>query len=149
MAGLKFTIREDFTEELAKKLSVGASRVEEAIANEVAKDTEKFVPFLTGSLAEKSRVHGNFIVYPGPYARYLYYGKVMVYKSPPYLRMRDDGKMVLSHFGQQKVPIEKPLNISTSRHKDAQSHWFEASKAQNMEKWEDLAGRMMNRELKK
>lgn len=149
VAVLKFTIREDFTEELAKKLSAGASRVEEDLANEVKKDTEKFVPFRNGVLAKGTRVYGGKIVYPGPYAHYLYRGKVMVYEGPPYLRRREDGKMVLSHFGQRKVPIEKPLDIKRASHKDAQSHWFEASKAQNLEKWETLAGRMMKREIKK
>lgn len=148
VAVLKFTIREDFTEELAKKLSAGASRVEHEIAKEVAKDTEKFVPFRNGVLAEGTRVYGGKIVYPGPYAHYLYKG--VVYVDPVTHAagfLTEDGWK--SRHGVKKVKTDRPLHISTAHHKDAQSHWFEASKAQNLEKWETLAGRMMKREIKK
>lgn len=152
MAGLKFTIRENFTEELAKKLSAGASRVEHAIANEVAKDTAKFVPFRTGNLSNSVKIYGGTIVYPGPYAHYLYEGVVWVdpvLNAAGFLVEQGGVKVWKSRKGVVKVKTDRPLNISTSGQKDAQSHWFEASKAQNMEKWEDLAGRMMSRELKK
>lgn len=145
---MKFTIREDFTEELAKKLSAGAFRVEHAIADEVAKDTAKFVPFRNGRLSNGVQIHGGTIVYPGPYAHYLYEG--VVYVDPVThaagFLTKDGWK---SRKGVRKVKTDRPLDISTSEQEDAQSHWFEASKAQNLEKWETLAGRMMKREIKK
>lgn len=149
MASLKFTIREDFTEELAKKLSAGASRVEEALANEAAKDTAKFVPFRNGRLSNGVKIHGGTIVYPGPYAHYLYEGVVYVdpvLHAAGFLTKEGGWK---SRKGVTKVKTDRPLHISTHEHKDAQSHWFEASKAQNLEKWETFAGRMMKREIKK
>lgn len=156
VAVLKFTIREDFTEELAKKLSVGASRVEHAIANEVAKDTAKFVPFRSGRLSNGVQINGGSIVYPGPYAHYLYEG--VVYVDPVTHAagfLTEDGWK--SRYGVKKVKTGRPLDIKgkfskdskNAPHPDAQSHWFEASKAQNLEKWETLAGRMMKREIKK
>ena len=50
-------------------------------------DTVKYVPMRTGSqmlrsgahLSDRASVEGNKIIYPGPYARYLYEGKVMAY----------------------------------------------------------------------
>lgn len=57
------------------------------VATQVAKDTVKYVPMRTGSqmlrsgahLSDRASVEGNIIIYPGPYARYLYEGKVMAY----------------------------------------------------------------------
>lgn len=148
MASLKFTIREDFTAELAKKLSAGSSRVEHAVANDVAKDTAKFVPFRNGRLSNGVQIHGGTIVYPGPYAHYLYEG--VVYVDPVThaagFLTKDGWK---SRKGVRKVKTHRPLDIGTAEHKDAQSHWFEASKAQNLEKWEAIAGKMMIYEIKK
>lgn len=129
---------------LSAKLASAAKRAEHAVAVRAAKDTEPFVPKLNGVLRNSTKVKDNLIIYPGPYARYLYYGKVMVYADPPYLRRRPDGKLVLSHFGQSKVPIDKDLQLAHSGvDPDAQSHWFEASKAENLDKWKETAAKVV------
>lgn len=51
--------------------------------------------------------------------------------------------------GATKVVTGKDLNISTAVHSKAQSHWFEASKAQNLPKWRNVAGRAMQREFRR
>lgn len=78
------------------------------------------------------------IVYPGPYARYLYYGKLMV-----------DPTTGSSYApkGGTKVVTDKNLVFSKSMHAQAQSHWFEASKAQNLEKWVRVADKAVKDEL--
>ncbi len=136
---LKFTVNTDIGEKLAAALSSASDKAEHAVAVQAAKDTSPFVPFLTGSLDQRTRVDGNAIIYPGPYARYLYYGKVMVYKDPPARIVRPDGRTVLTHFGQRKAPIDKPLKYNKSGYKNAQDHWFEASKAQNLGEWLETA----------
>lgn len=146
MSFLKISIRDDFSDSLMRKLDEAGPRAAHALADKIARSTEPFVPFLTGSQAERTQVVGNKIIYPGPYARYLYYGKVMVYRDPPYLRTIN-GKQVLSHYGQKKYPIEKPLKYTKSFHKNAQSHWFDASKAQNMDEWTREAEEAIAREL--
>lgn len=88
------------------------------LANEALKDTDPYVPMLTGSLSQRSHLEGDQIVYPGPYARYLYYGKAM--EGPRY--------------GPKKA-TDKDLVYTKQAHPNAQSHWFEASKSQNLEKW--------------
>ena len=78
------------------------------------------------------------IIYPGPYARFLYNGQLMI--DP------NTGSPWAAK-GATKVVTGKDLNISTAVHGKAQSHWFEASKAQNLDKWMRVAGRVMQREF--
>ena len=142
MAGLTFKVRTEGLNNLPKDFAKSATRTEEKLAQKVAADTEQYVPALNLSLANRTQVVGNAVIYPGPYARYLYYGKVMVYKDPPVLRPRKkDGKMVLSHYGQTKYPIDVPLKFNKSKHKNAQAFWFEASKAANISKWNEFAAK--------
>ena len=115
---VKFDVKTSGLEGIDQKVAALADKGEVWLANEVLKDTDPFVPALTGSLSQRSHVEGNLVVYPGPYARYLYYGKVMV--GPKY---------------GPKHATDKNLVYTKSVHPNAQSHWFEASKAQNLEKW--------------
>lgn len=115
---VSFDVKVDGLDEINHKIAAIANKQEVWLANEVLKDTDPFVPALTGSLSQRSHVEGNLVVYPGPYARYLYYGKVMV--GPKY---------------GPKHATDKNLVYTKSVHPNAQSHWFEASKAQNLEKW--------------
>lgn len=96
-------------------LAEPATRTEHALANIIAKDTQPYVPFLTGSLTQRTRVDGGTVIYPGPYARRLYYG--------------DDFK------------------FTKSFHPLAQAHWFEVSKANNLQDWVQAEKRLMKREL--
>lgn len=115
---LRFSVQTSGLVEINEKLSDFADKSEVWLANEVLKDTDPFVPALTGSLSQRSHIEGDTIIYPGPYARYLYYGKVM--KGPKY---------------GPKYATDKDLVYTKSVHPNAQSHWFEASKAENLQKW--------------
>lgn len=134
--GLKFNVRTDINTTLAEQLADVADYAERVVAQQVLKDTSPFVPMLTGSLNQRSRVYGNEVVYPGPYARYLYYGKLMV--DP------DTGSSYAKK-GASKVLTDKNLVFNTASHADAQSHWFEASKAQNLKKWERVAAKAVDK----
>lgn len=134
---LKFTIDVSGMDAVKESVASACSRAEHAVAVQVAKDTAPFVPMLTGSLRTRTRVTGNEVIYPGPYARYLYYGKLYVdpLTGSSYARK-----------GVTKVPAvpEKDLIF----HKPGTcSHWFEASKAQNMEKWVRAAEKAVKRDL--
>lgn len=115
---VSFNVKVDGLSEIDHKIAALANKQEVWLANEVLKDTDPYVPALTGSLSIRSHVEGNMVVYPGPYARYLYYGKVMA--GPKY---------------GPKYATDKNLVYTKSVHPQAQSHWFEASKAQNLKKW--------------
>lgn len=110
------------------------SKVETALAVQVMKDTDKFVPALTGSLAQRTHVEGNTIVYPGPYANFLYRGKVMIY--PP-------TGSTWAPARAHKVVTDRDLVFNTSMHPQATSHWFEVSKAMNMKEWLKVAERLI------
>lgn len=126
---------------LPKNILDGPSRkAESAVAQQILKDTDQFVPALTGSLSQRAYTDGGTVVYPGPYARYLYYGKLMV-----------DPNTGSSYApkGGTKVLTDENLVFNKTMHGSAQAHWFEASKAQNNERWVRLAGKVVKDELKK
>lgn len=100
------------------------------VAQQVAKDTEPFVPAQTLSLSNRTVVDGSKVIYPGPYARYLYYGKLMVDPNTG---------SAFAPKGGTKVLTDKNLVFSKAVHPQAQARWFEASKAQNVKKWERVA----------
>lgn len=113
-----FSVKTSGLDAVDQRISQLASEGETWLANEILKDTDPFVPALTLSLSQRSHVEGNSVIYPGPYARYLYYGKVV--EGPKY---------------GPKHATDKDLVFTKSVHPQAQSHWFEASKAQNLKKW--------------
>lgn len=123
-------------------LSGRATKLEAAMAWQIMKDTRRFVPADTMSLNNRTFVRGNMIIYPAPYARYLYYGKRMVNaatgKGPRYIP--DVGWRWPK--GATLGPTETPLHISTAVHKDATSHWMDVSKARNIKTWEKIAARI-------
>lgn len=125
-------------DKLDRRVRLSGEGAEHAMAVQMAKDTEPYVPAMTKSLANRTRVDDDTIVYPGPYARFLYNGKLMI-----------DPKTgsPFAAKGATKVVTGRNLNISTAVHGKAQPHWFEASKTQNLEKWRRVAGRVMQREF--
>ena len=117
-------------EAIKDKLAESCTRAESIVGQQVIKDTEPFVPALTGSLTIRTRLDGNTIIFPGPYARFLYYGKVMVDPQTG---------STFAPKGGTKVLTNRDLVFSKAMHPQAQSHWFEASKAQNLDKWIRIA----------
>lgn len=140
MSYLKISMKDNFSAGLMKKLHAAGPRAAHAVAVQVEKDTEPFVPAQTKSLVDRTQVVDSSVVYPGPYARLLYNGKLMI--DP-------DTGSAWARKGATKIVTGKDLDIKKDVHSQAQAHWFEASKAQNMEKWERVAGRVVNRELEK
>lgn len=123
-------------EAIKDKLAESCTRAESIVGQQVIKDTAPFVPALTGSLTIRTRLDGNIIIYPGPYARFLYYGKVMVDPQTG---------STFAPKGGTKVLTNRDLVFSKAMHPQAQSHWFEASKAQNMEKWVRVADKAVKK----
>ena len=107
------------------RFAKNGTRAQKWLDNEVLKDTTPFVPMQTGMLMKSGQlgtlVGSGTVEYIAPYARALYYGKVM--EGPKY---------------GPKHATDKNLVFSQSVHPQAQAYWFEASKAQNKPKW--LAG---------
>ena len=140
MSYLKISMKDNFSAPLMKKLQRAGPRAAHAVAVQVEKDTEPFVPARTKSLANRTRVVDSSVIYPGPSARMLYNGKLMI--DP-------DTGSAWAQKGSTKVVTGKDLDIKTDVHSQAQAHWVEASKAQNMEKWERVAGKAIDSALDK
>lgn len=132
---LKFTVHSDLSG-IGPMLQNASDKAQTAVAIQAQKDTSPYVPARTGSLDQRTRVDENQIIYPGPYARYLYYGKLMV-----------DPTTGSSYApkGTTKVLTDKNLVFNKAMHSQAQDHWFEASKAENMNKWLRVAGKAVKR----
>lgn len=133
---LKFTVDTSGMDALKADLAQACTKAEHAVAVQVKKDTEPFVPALTGSLTQRTRVIGNEVVYPGPYARFLYYGKVMVDPATG---------STYAPKGGTKMVTDRNLVFSKAMHPQAQSHWFEASKAQSLDKWVRVADKAVKK----
>lgn len=128
--GVTFAMHFGGMKAIKDKLAESCTRAESIVGQQVIKDTAPFVPALTGSLTIRTRLDGNKIIYPGPYARFLYYGKVMVDPQTG---------STFAPKGGTKVLTNRDLVFSKAMHPQAQSHWFEASKAQNLDKWIRIA----------
>ena len=132
--GMRFTLNIQELNEIARRFERASPQARRAVAEEIKSDTEPFVPAQTKHLVNRVQTRGDTIIYPGPYARFLYFGKLMI-----------DPKTGSSwaRKGASKVVTGKDLDISKSVNSKAQSHWFEASKALNREKWLRVAERSM------
>ena len=91
------------------------------------------MPHLTGNFQQRSYVEndGAKVVFPGPYGRFLYGGKVMIdpVTGSPYARA-----------GAKKVLTDTPLNYSNPQ---ATDHWFDTAKAKNQDYWIEGAGKIL------
>ncbi len=153
MSFLNIKIDDRFSGPLAAKLRQAGPKAAHTLAVQIAKDTEPFVPARTKSLVNRTQVVENKVVYPGPYARYLYYGKVMVDaktgKGPMKIVSKDGAEVIRFRKGATLRPTERPLKMSRAVHSQATDHWLEASKAQNLDKWLRAAGKAVEHELGK
>lgn len=135
---LKFNVHTSGLDSLREKVSSASDKAAHIVAMQVRKDTSPYVPALTGSLDKRTRVDGGEIIYPGPYARYLYFGKLMVDPATG---------SSYAQKGGTKVLTDKNLVFNKAMHGQAQSHWFEASKAENLEKWVRVADKAVKHDL--
>lgn len=97
-------------QEILKKRNLEEKgRVQRFVASEVVRLSDKRVPMVTGTFKRQVQVEGGGkkVVYPGPQARYLYYGKVMVGPAP-------------------KQVTDKPLTYNGAPMRGAM--WFERTK---------------------
>lgn len=135
---LKFSVHTSGLSAIPDRLRTASEKAEHTVAIQVQKDTSPYVPALTGSLDQRTRVDGSEVIYPGPYARYLYHGKVMV--DP-------ETGSTYAPKGGTKVVTDKDLVFNKAMHSQAQAYWFEASKAENMDKWLRVADKAVKHDI--
>lgn len=135
------------TEELLQKFGLEpGGRVQQAIDKAVMDYSDPYVPMLTGLLSqsvyEETRLGSGEVVYPGPYARYLYYGEVYGPNIPVF---EDDSGVPTRFFspkGEKKHPTGRALQYSTEMHPLAGSFWFERMKADHYQDIVEEANRV-------
>lgn len=97
--------------EIVKKRNF--SKAQAYVDSEALRLCEPYVPMLTGALVKSGQsgtvVGSGLVRYTAPYARYQYYGRVMIGKPP-------------------KQAANKPLNYTKTVHPQAGALWFERMK---------------------
>lgn len=134
----------NFTAELHfDRFSAQFAAAQQWLADRVLEDCIPFVPMQTGSLIQRSYTEagGRRVVFPGPYARYLYGGLVMVDaetgKGPMKIPDGTGGCLLRFRKGARLVPTDRKLDYSTAAHPQATDHWFDAAEAVNKDYWLD------------
>ena len=109
------------------------------LGDTVLQDCKPYMPIRTGDLQQLSTVldGGRNVLFPGPYARYLYGGVVMVDaetgKGPRKIPVGPGGEYVLRfREGAKLIPTDRRLTYSSPT---ATDHWFDAAKAAHGEYW--------------
>ena len=104
---------------LARRGLEEQGKAQQFLDNEVIRTTDSYVPLDSGKLKQSAisgtKVGSGKVVYNTPYAKYQYYGKLMVGKAPKTLTNKD----LQYHSGDSKRG----------------SFWFERSKADNLDAW--------------
>lgn len=116
------------------------------LGDRVLEDCKPLMPLLTGSLQQRSRVEegGKMVVFPGPYARYLYYGVKMVDsvsgKGPRKIPTAPGETILRFCKGAKLVPTNIPLTYART---EAVPEWFEVAKKKNLQYWTDGAAKII------
>lgn len=107
--------------------------VQQVVDTAVIKYCIPYTPFDTGTLANSAysatEIGSGIVEYPGPYAHYLYYGRVYGPNIPVF---EDDSGTPTRWFsppGRQKHPTGKELTYKTDLNPLAGPFWFERMKA--------------------
>ena len=135
---LKFSVHTSGLSVISERLKTASKKAEHTVAIQVQKDTSPYVPALTGDLDRRTKVDGSLVIYPGPESRMLYHGKLMV--DP-------ETGSAYAPKGGTKVVTDKDLVFNKAMHSQAQAYWFEASKAENMDKWLRVADKAVKRDI--
>lgn len=121
------------------------------LGEQVLEGCRAFMPLSTGSLQQRSASEkryphlkkrsevqdgGRLVVFPGPYARYLYMGVAMVDrktgKGPRKIPTGPNEYVLRFREGAKLKPTGQPLIFSNP---EATAFWFDAAKARNLPHW--------------
>ena len=123
-----------------KKYSGYAKRAQWWLGEQVLQSSRAVMPMRTGSLQQRSHTEdgGRQVIFPGPYARYLYMGKVMVDavtgRGPRKIPTGPNEYVLRFRKGAKLRPTNRRLTYSRS---EAVDHWFDAAKERDLQIWLD------------
>lgn len=113
-----------------RRMNGNIKKAQAALINQIRIDTEQYVPALDLTLSNSAHAENKNteLVYNGPYARFQYYGKVMV----------DERGSTYARPGGKKHVINKDLVYTKDRHPNATSFWYKKAKERYQDKWVKL-----------
>lgn len=122
---------------LAKLNLDNGGQVQKAIDKAVIDWNLQYCPWETGTLAKSpysvTELGAGEVIYPGPYAHYLYYGEVYGPNIPIFEDDSGEPTRWFSPPGQPKLPTGRELQYSTDPNPLAGSYWFERMKADHLD----------------
>lgn len=139
---IEFKIKKDFldldTEHLLAQLNLETGgTVQQVIDKSVIDWDLQYVPWDTGTLAKSpysvTQIGTGEVIYPGPYAHYMYYGEVYGPNIPVFEDDSGEPTRWFSPPGQEKHPTGRALQYSTDPNPLAGSYWFERMKADHLD----------------
>ena len=117
----KMTLKINNAQKIIQRLGIEAKgRAELFLANEVARLSDPYIPFKAGILKNNKQISAGTIKYSSPYARYQYYGNVMVGRPPKRVTnipLQYRGAPKRGKEWNKRMWIEKGKNITSSLQK--------------------------------
>ncbi len=138
MAGVDIQLHLPNLSRYTQLMRQATPEAQRAVIVQMVKDTEPYVPARTKSLSLRTQINDDTIVYPGPYARFLYHGKVMIdpVTKSPYAR-----------YGAHKIVTAKDLDMKKTVHAQATAFWYDYAKRKNLQKWRNVMVKAVNSRL--
>lgn len=128
------------TRAVAAKIEGAAQKATAILAGQALSDCNEFCPEDQGVLINSSSIHSDLkkglLVWSTPYARYLYYGLLMVDSKTGSAWARE---------GDRKVLTDIPLNYSKS---GACKLWCEKARETYGDEWRSIYENALRKELK-
>lgn len=119
------------TNKIKKKYQVRNKDAIKVLKSEISKDTEPYVPMrdsrLRRAVATSLRTNAPKLIWATPYARFIYYGKLMVGRIT---------RRAWAKKGETKVATSKNLTYSQP---GTGPNWFNRTKKQKLQKWINVA----------
>lgn len=139
---IEFKAKKEFldldTEKLLARFNLESGGLVQQVIDKAVIDWDlQYAPWETGTLAKSpysvTDIGSGEVVYPGPYARYLYYGEVYGPNIPIFDDDTDEPTGWFSPPGQEKHPTGRALEYSQDVNPLAGSYWFERMKADHLD----------------
>lgn len=118
--------------DLLKRMNLEKGGLVQQVIDKAVIDWDlQYCPWETGTLAKSpyavTEIGSGKVVYPGPYARYLYYGEVYGPNFPK--EIDSSGDVIQWASPKKKYPTGRKLKFSPDPNPLAGAFWFERMKA--------------------
>ena len=138
---IELTVKKEYldldTQKLLTKLNLESDGLVQKVIDEaVIRYSMPYVPWETGTLAKSAYtatdIGSGMVIYPGPYAHYMYYGEVYGPNIPVFEDDSGEPTRWFSPPGRKKHPTGRQLQYATDINPMAGSYWFERMKADHL-----------------